>query len=99
MHGTQLVGKVHFRVEQAFKGVYGNEVEVLVGDRECEFQPFIKGERYLLYLNINYDDKLLATICSRSTHISYADEDLKFLSTLTSNTSGARLYGSVGYFG
>src|SRR5262249_32153202 len=65
----QLVGKVRFTVEQAFKGVYGNEVEIMAGDRECEFQSFIKGERYLLYLNIYYNDGLLADICSRSAPI------------------------------
>jgi hypothetical protein len=96
---TRLVGKVRFAVERAFKGAYGNEVEVIAGDRECGFGPYFKGERYLLYLNGYYDEGLSADICGRSTHIAYADEDLKFLSTLTSKNSGARLYGAVGYSG
>ncbi|HEV2666735.1 MAG TPA: hypothetical protein VG324_17585 [Blastocatellia bacterium] len=95
----QLVGKVRFIVEQSFKGVSGNEVEVVPWFPECEFEPFVKGERYLLYLNRSSNEGLSADICSRSTHISGADEDLKFLSGLTSKTGGARLYGSVGYFG
>ena len=96
---VQLVGKVRFIVEQSFKGVSGNEVEVLAWDSECGFEPYVKGERYLLYLNRYTNEGLSADICSRSAHISHADEDLKFLSGLTSNTCGARLYGSVGYFG
>ena len=95
----QLVGKVRFIVEQSFKGVSGNEVEVVAWDRECGFEPYVKGERYLLYLNRYTNEGLSADICSRSSHISHADEDLKFLSGLTSNTCGARLYGSVGHFG
>jgi hypothetical protein len=95
----QLVGKVRFTVEQSFKGVNGNEIEVIAGNEECDFVPFEKGERYLLYLNRSSLEGLSADICSRSTHLSGADEDLKFLSSLTSKTCGARLYGSVGYFG
>jgi hypothetical protein len=75
----QLVGKVRFIVEQSFKGVQGSEVEVVAQDRECGFGPYVKGERYLLYLNRYDDEGLSADICSRSTHISGADEDLKFL--------------------
>jgi hypothetical protein len=94
----QLVGKVRFIVEQSFKGVNGNEAEVGAWNRECGAGPFVKGERYLLYLNRYPNEGFLADICSRLAPISYADEDLKFLSGLTSNTCGARLYGSVGHF-
>src|SRR5262245_59068263 len=75
----QLVGRVRFVVDQSFKGVSGNEFEVVARDRECGFEPFVKGERYLLYLNRYSDEGLSADICSRSAHISHADEDLKFL--------------------
>jgi hypothetical protein len=95
----QLVGKVRFIVEQSFKGVSGNEFEVIAWDRECGFEPFVKGERYLLYLNRYSNEGISADICSGTKHISFADEDLKFLSSLTSKTCEARLYGSVGYFG
>ena len=96
--GVQLVGKVRFIVDQSFKGAYGNEVEVVTWNGECGFGPFVKGERYLLYLNRYSNEGFLADICSRIADISHADEDLKFLSGLASNTCGSRLYGSVGYF-
>src|SRR5262245_36369312 len=95
----QLVGKVRFIIEQSFKGVFGNEVEVVAWNGECGSGPFVKGERYLLYLNRYSNEGFLADICSRFALISHADEDLKFLSGLASNTCGARLYGSVGHFG
>lgn len=95
----RLGGKVRFIVEQSFKGVYGNEVEVGDNSASCGFGYFEKGERYLLYLIFDDYTKIFwPSICSRSAHISDADEDLKFLSSLTSKTCGARLYGSVGYF-
>jgi hypothetical protein len=97
--GGQLVGKVRFIIEQSFKGAYGNEVEVVTWNGECGFGPFVKGERYLLYLNRNSNEGFLADICSRLAHISHADEDLKFLSGMAPNTCGPRLYGSVGYLG
>jgi hypothetical protein len=50
----ELVGKVRFTVEQSFKSVDGNEIEAFAGDRECGFGPYLKGERYLLYLDRDY---------------------------------------------
>jgi hypothetical protein len=95
----RLGGKVRFIVEQSFKGAYGNEVEVGDNSATCGFGDFVKGERYLLYLAFDdYTKVFWPSVCSRSTHISDADEDLKFLSSLTGKTCGARLYGSVGYF-
>jgi Carboxypeptidase regulatory-like domain len=94
-----LGGKVRFVVEQAFKGIYGNEVEVITWNgAQCGFGDFTKGERYLLYLNGDYNEGFRAHMCSGSTHISDASEDLKFLSGLASKTCGARLYGAVGNF-
>jgi|RhiMethySRZTD1v2_1073278.scaffolds.fasta_scaffold199997_2 carboxypeptidase family protein len=94
-----LGGKVRFIVEQSFKGVYENEVEVITWNgAQCGFGDFTKGERYLLYLNGDYNEGFRAHMCSGSKHISGASEDLKFLSSLTGKTCGARLYGAVGNF-
>jgi hypothetical protein len=96
----RLGGKVRFIVEQSFKGIYVNEVDVITWNgAQCGFGDFTKGERYLLYLDGNYKEGFLAHMCSGSTHISHASEDLKFLSSLTGKTCGTKLYGAVGNFG
>jgi carboxypeptidase family protein len=95
----RLGGKVRFIVERSFKGINGNEVDIITWDgASCGFGDFTKGERYLLYLNGDYNEGFRAHMCSGSTHISSASEDLKFLSSLTGKTCGARLYGAVGDF-
>jgi len=59
-----------------------------------EFKP---GQRYLVYANRTKDGKGLVTgICSRTRLLQDADEDLRFLSTLSApRNPGARLYGTI----
>jgi hypothetical protein len=56
-----------------------------------------EGERYLVYARRQPDGKGLVTgICSRTRLIAEADEDLRFLQTLSdSHRAGARVYGTI----
>jgi len=91
-----LSGRVRFSVEWALSGVKRSEVIVITGDNECiDIGNYAKGERYLLYAQGNEDHGFFVRICSRSKGISSADEDLKFLSSLSPKTCGVRLHGTV----
>ena len=95
-----LGGQVRFTVEQAFSGVKGAEVKVITWDgAACGFGDFVQGERYLIYGKGNEKQGFFVSMCSRSNHISSADEDLKILYSLSPETCGVRLYGTVGHSG
>ena len=51
----------------------------------CGFGDFVQGERYLIYGKGNEKQGFFVSMCSRSNHISSADEDLKVLSGLSPN--------------
>jgi hypothetical protein len=75
--------RVRLRVKHSWRGITSDLAEVSTGNGggDCGFQ-FFTGAEYLIYANGNSVDRLEATTCSRTSLLSKADEDLKYLSTL-----------------
>lgn len=85
-----------FKVLQNFLGTKEDELTTIrtgFGGGDCGF-PFRKGERYLVYAYGKEDGTLSTGICSRTRHISVADDDLEELKYLMLG-SGAKIYGKV----
>jgi hypothetical protein len=88
--------KVSIKVEQAYKGVGRDQVEVLTGDgqtADCGF-PFEVGQRYLVYAD-NYNDILSTTYCTRTRDLSRAQDDLDYIEKLPSMLDGIRIFGNI----
>ncbi len=91
---------VEFGDVVAFRGMSTSTVSVITAGSgpACgyEFKP---GKRYLVYATRTKDGKGLVTgICSRTRLLQDADEDLRFLATLSAPRSpGARLYGTFSH--
>ena len=93
---VRLSGRVRFSVEWAFSGVKRSDVIVETGNSAgCFVDDFAQGDRYLLYAQGSEDQVFIVGLCSRSTDISGADEDLKILSSLSPKTCGVKLYGTA----
>lgn len=74
-----------FEVTRGFVGAKADQtvqVHTGFGFGDCGF-PFEKGEEYIVYAYQDGDSKVLSTgICTRTTHISRAEEDISGLETL-----------------
>ena len=86
-----------FKVSRGFIGAKADEtVEVHTGFGfgDCGF-PFEKGEEYIVYAYENEKTKLMSTgICTRTTHISRAEEDISGLETIF-KSKGSSVTGNV----
>jgi hypothetical protein len=94
---TYVAGIIRFAVEESFKGALGPEVKISVNgniDTSCGPYGLIQGEKYLIYA---YGDSrnLRAGVCSRTTGLANAVEDLQFLRSLPPPGSGGSLYGNI----
>jgi len=90
--------RVDFVAVQGFRGLEAATVSVLTaGSGPACGYTFKKGERYLVYAKRQPDGKELVTgICSRTRLLAEADEDLRFLQSLSlSNNARARVYGTI----
>jgi hypothetical protein len=86
-----------FRVDEAFRGVEGKEVEVLTGawggDCGYDFKP---GTKYLVYGYAVKGKPWVGTgICSRTRPLSEADEDLGFIRGLRGAPPGGTIFGTA----
>lgn len=74
--------KIDFHVTERWKGVDTNKITIVTAlhSASCGFN-FKKGEEYLVYAHESpaYDEKLSTSICSRTTLLSEASEDLAAL--------------------
>jgi hypothetical protein len=88
--------RVRLAVDRAFRGIDGDVVELMTqpSGGQCGY-PFRVGEKYVVYAHREGDKKLWASICSRTSHIGEADEDLRYFEGLPAVGSGGRVYGSV----
>ena len=86
---------VRFNIEQAFRGVRADEVEVMtgLGESDCGY-GFQLGGRYLVYAYED-GDKLSTSICSRTRPLSEAADDLAYFRGLTTAKPGAIISGDV----
>lgn len=90
---------VEFVVEAAFRGIEGPIATVVAENSNgmnCGF-TFLEGERYLVYAHrMEGSGGLYASRCSRTRLFAEADEDLRFLQTLSGSVpSQARISGTV----
>ncbi len=86
-----------FRIEDAFRGVSGSEVEVLTGagGGDCGYD-FQRGTKYLIYGNKGRDKSWVGTsICTRTRPLSEAAEDLSFIRSISKLPAGAAIYGTA----
>jgi hypothetical protein len=92
---------VHFKIEQAFKGIGGEEVEVVtgLGGGDCGYQ-FETGKRYLVYAGFGARDKkyLYTGICQRILPLGEAKEDLAYFRALPVAGSGGSIIGRITQF-
>lgn len=86
-----------FKVSRGFVGAKTDqtiEVHTGFGFGDCGF-PFEKGEEYIVYAYQSGDSKVLSTgICTRTTHISRAEEDIDGLDVLF-RSKGASVTGTL----
>jgi hypothetical protein len=77
---------VRFSIEQAFKGIARDEVEIVtgMGDSDCGYH-FKNGERYVVYAIRSGRDKsrLYSGICNRIKLVAEAEEDFATSSKLS----------------
>ena len=88
---------VHFRLNQAYKGIEGTEVQVItgLGGGDCGY-GFRLGEKYLVYAFRNQDNKLHTSICTRTRPLSEAEEDLDYIRGISLAPRGSLIFGEVG---
>jgi hypothetical protein len=69
----------HFSLDYVWKGDLVDTATVFTGSGggDCSF-PFERGERYVVYA-YEYDGRLIANLCSRTTTLEHAAEDLEIL--------------------
>lgn len=86
---------VRFNIDQSFRGVKGNEVEVRtgLGGGDCGY-AFQLGGRYLVYAYMD-GDKLATGICSRTRLVSEATDDLAYFQGLATAKPGGTISGDV----
>src|SRR5262245_41907120 len=89
---------VHFKIEQAFKGISGEFVEVVTGisGGDCGYQ-FKTGKRYIVYAVLRTGGKRYwyTGICQRIMPIEKAEEDLAYFQALPKVGSGTSIFGSI----
>lgn len=86
-----------FRVDEAFRGVEGKEVDVLTGawggDCGYDFEP---GTKYLVYGGRAEGKPWVSTsICTRTRPLAEAGEDLGFIRGIPGAPAGGEIYGSA----
>jgi hypothetical protein len=86
---------VRFSLEQAYRGVEGQEVELVNWINSCEYQ-FEKGKKYFVYAYRNSRSNTLGTHgCSRTTEVSHATEDIAYVRGVSSKHAEQSISGVV----
>jgi hypothetical protein len=87
-----------FSIEQAFKGIAGDEVGIVtgMGGGDCGYH-FKEGERYVVYAIRSGRDKsrLYAGICNRIKLVAEAEEDFAYFRAIPEAGTGSLVYGRV----
>ncbi len=86
-----------FKVRRGFIGAKAGQTVVIhtgFGFGDCGF-PFKKNEEYIVYAYQSEDNQVLSTgVCTRTTHISRADEDISGLEALF-KSKGSSVTGKI----
>ena len=87
---------LHFIVEQPFRGISGNRVDVETHNGTSCDMPFAKGERYLIYASRDREStQLFAGACMGTTELRHAQEDLKYINEVVQKTAKESVVGRV----
>jgi hypothetical protein len=86
---------VQFSVEQSFKGISTPQVRVAtIAGTDCDF-GFQKGEEYFVYAYRDSKHNRLATgVCTRTTRLGYAKEDLDYVRGINASIRRTLLLGA-----
>jgi len=93
--GTYIESVAHFKVEENFRGLQGETVEAVSGQRSACIYEYQRGERYFVYARRSSDGKLRASIFSRTRPLASAAEDLAYAHDMAGGEKGARIVGLV----
>lgn len=87
---------LHFIVEQPFRGVAGDRVDVeTLHGTSCDMN-FEKGQRYLIYASRTPEsNQLFAGPCTRTTELKNAIEDLNYIRTVTQQEAKESILGRL----
>jgi hypothetical protein len=87
---------LHVFVEQPFRGVAGNRVDVqTLHGTSCDMR-FEKGKRYLIYTSRGKDsDQLFAGPCTRTRELEHATDDLDYVRTVTQQEAKESILGRL----
>jgi hypothetical protein len=89
--------RVRLRVLQSWRGQLEQTVELTTGSGggDCGYD-FQKGVRYLVFAH-HWRGGLTTSICSRTTQLADAAEDLEYLKTALEPAAAGRIFGAVRY--
>jgi hypothetical protein len=87
---------VTFNVERGFVNAATGPVEIVtgMGGGDCGYS-FKRGVTYLVYASRSGASILTAGICSRTRPVAEAQDDLKYLTAMSTAGGGGRVYGRV----
>ncbi len=86
---------VQFSIEEGFRGVAGQTVDLYLTGTSCDFS-FQKGERYFVYARRDpTTQKLHAGSCSGTQLFSYAARDLAYARAVVRGEKSPDIFGSV----
>lgn len=87
---------LHFIIEQPFRGVAGNRIDVETHHGTSCDMKFEKGERYLIYASREQDNnQLFAGACSRTNNLKDADDDLDYIRAVTQQRATESILGRL----
>jgi hypothetical protein len=88
--------RVHFSVDEAFRGVAEPAVDVFTApvDTLCGY-PFHAGTQYLVYANVNEAGRVVTSLCTRTRPSAEAEDDLKYIRDLSQSGTTGRVSGVV----
>ena len=86
--------RYHFRVDEKISGTQTIEIDVFSerGGADCSYH-FRKGEQYLVFPYKSNDGRLMATICSETRPVQFAQAKLAVLRAMRDRQPVASLYG------
>jgi Carboxypeptidase regulatory-like domain len=86
--------RARMRVDRVYKGV-SEPTLTLYDDGMCDGPKLEVGEQYLMYTRRDENGEIPARGCTRSRHVKFAEEDLKYLEGLSNAPPTSRVYGRV----
>ncbi|HXB69584.1 MAG TPA: carboxypeptidase-like regulatory domain-containing protein [Candidatus Acidoferrales bacterium] len=82
------------RIDHAYKGVTEDSL-ILFDGGMCDGPTLQLGEQYLMYTRRLGNGDIASRGCTRSRHVRYADEDLKYLDGLSDAPPFSKIFGRV----